>query len=97
MEGVQDARAHLGGPTIRYEDLAADPQRVATEVCAYLRVDFEPGMLSYDVPDQPMIGIGDYTANIRTGQVLPGRPLPATAIAELGHLCDLWGYPHETR
>ena len=33
--------------SVRYEDLASDPDKVLAQVCAFLKIDFEPDMLKY--------------------------------------------------
>jgi len=76
-----EARQALSGITIRYEDFTAEPERIGRELCAYLDVPWEAGMIEYGKRDHgPFLsGIGDFTDRIRTGHVLPGRALPPDA------------------
>jgi hypothetical protein len=90
------ARASLPGPTIRYEDLTAEPETVARGVCTYLGVTFEPSMLTYDTRGGAEIvhGLGDHSSAIRTGAVQAARRLPARQDVppELHELVRAWGY-----
>jgi hypothetical protein len=95
---LEEARAALAGPTVRYEDLTADPARVTRELCEFLDVEWAAAMLDYGAVEQgPFlygIGIGDWSENIRAGRVLPGRPLPPPEEVPgfLMPFCDAWGY-----
>lgn len=93
---IEAARAELTGPTVRYEELTADPAGVLTRLCDWLGVTFEPGMLDYGSSDHGNFrgGIGDWSKNIRSGQVQPAKPLPdpSEVPAELTDLCRAWGY-----
>ncbi|MGH2952303.1 MAG: sulfotransferase family protein, partial [Solirubrobacterales bacterium] len=42
---LDEARAELPGPTVRYEDLTTRPAEVISELCAFLDVPWEPEML----------------------------------------------------
>jgi hypothetical protein len=44
--------------TIRYEDLVADPGTVAPEVCRFLELAYEPGMLAVEETPQERIAAG---------------------------------------
>lgn len=44
-EQIDTARDALPGLTIRYEDLAKEPERVTAEICSYLEVPWERTML----------------------------------------------------
>lgn len=91
---LEEARAELEGLTLRYEDLTADPGGVTRDVCSWLGVRWEPGMVSYGRVDHGRLvsGIGDWSAKIRSGKVQPARPLPAEVPAELLDLAHVWGY-----
>lgn len=93
---VQAARARLDGPTLRYEDLTADPEQAMRTVCRHLRVRYEPGMLAYGRQRHGAFraGIGDWSTAIRSGTVQPARPLPDTEQipAKLRDLTASWGY-----
>jgi Sulfotransferase family len=75
---ITAARLVLPGPTIRYEDLVADPVQVTKEICTYLDLDWEPAML------------GDNGA----GRVKPEPALPSADQVHplLRDLCRSWGY-----
>ncbi|MFI7439308.1 sulfotransferase family protein [Nonomuraea indica] len=96
MTYLEEARAHLQGPTVRYEDLVADPEAVLRGLCDHLGVGWEPAMLDYGRQDHGgfVKGIGDWRDKIRSGTVVEGRPLPSPAEvpAELREICGLWGY-----
>ncbi|MCW6003483.1 sulfotransferase [Micromonospora sp. CPCC 205371] len=93
---LREARRALTGLTVRYEDFTAHPERVSRELCEYLDVPWEAGMVEYGKRDHgPFLsGIGDFTDRIRAGRVLPGRPQPTNAeIPEgLRPLCRTLGY-----
>ena len=96
MNAVEEARRSLPGLTVRYEQLTADPEGVTREICAYLDVPWEPGMLEYGsrAEDEFQRGLGDWTEQIRSGEIQPARPLPpADQVPEsLKGLCRAWGY-----
>jgi len=94
MKAVEEARAALPGLTVRYEDLTADPEAVTREICAFLGVGWEPGMLEYGGDEDMRRGLGDWSDRIKSGAVQPPRPLPAADEIpdELMPLCRAWGY-----
>ena len=51
MTAVEEARQALPGLTVRYEDLTEDPEAVTRQICEFLGVPWEPGMLDYGVQD----------------------------------------------
>jgi hypothetical protein len=69
--GVDDAQSHLPGIEVRYENLLSAPHRVVAAICDHLGVAFEESMLTYQVPEHLVPGIGDFTEKIRTGQIQP--------------------------
>lgn len=93
---LNDARAALPGPTIRYEDLTVQPERTMREICDYLGVRFEPAMLEYDTGRRAGIvkGLGDVGETIMSGQIQGARPMPTVDEVpdELRELCRQWGY-----
>lgn len=93
---LNDARAALPGPTIRYEDLTARPEQTLREICSYLGVQFEPAMLDYDTGRRAGIvkGLGDVGEMIMSGQIQNARPVPTVdeVPQELRELCRQWGY-----
>jgi len=96
MNAVDEARRSLPGLTVRYEDLTADPEAVTREICAFLGVPWEPGMLDYGsrTDDAFHKGLGDWTERIRSGQVQAARSLPPPEQVPdaLKELCRAWGY-----
>ncbi|MFI6289942.1 sulfotransferase family protein [Nonomuraea sp. NPDC050790] len=92
MTAVQRARKALPGPTVRYEDLTADPERATRAVCDYLGLPWEPGMLAYGRPEVIRKGLGDWKDKIASGVVQPARETPAGTPEILKPICEAWGY-----
>jgi hypothetical protein len=96
MTYLEEARSHLDGLTVRYEDLVASPEQELRRICAFLGVGFEPGMLTYGDKDHGgfVKGIGDWRDKIRAGTVVEARPLPDAREVppELAKICALWNY-----
>ncbi|GIH96984.1 sulfotransferase family protein [Planobispora siamensis] len=93
---LQEARQRHPGLDLTYEALVGNPERELRRVCAFLGVDFDPGMPSYGEHDHGVFekGIGDWRDKIRSGRVQNGRPLPAPEeVPEpLREICTAWGY-----
>lgn len=88
---LDEARRKLPGLTVRYEHLAARPAPVVHEICAFLGIDWEPGMLAYQVRDfKP--GIGDWGEKIHSGRPHPAPPPPSEIPGPLREICRTWGY-----
>jgi hypothetical protein len=93
---LDQARRKLGGLTLRYEQLTAEPERVTREICAYLGVEWEPRMIEYGEHDHGRFvpNLGDRSENIRSGRIQPARtfentgPLPP----KLAKYAAAWGY-----
>ncbi|MFI9845070.1 sulfotransferase family protein [Nonomuraea sp. NPDC051941] len=98
MAAVEEARRHLPGVTVTYEQLVADPAAQVGLLCDHLGVAFEPGMLNYGRhPHGPLVrGVGDWLDKIRTGRPQPARPAPAVVPAELAGVAAAWGYTAAT-
>ncbi len=96
MNVVEEARSALPGFTVRYEELTAEPERVVRELCEFLGLPFEPGMLEYGEFDHAGFtpGLGDSSLNIRSGRIQPPAPLPDEIPDGLADICAAWGYPH---
>ena len=92
LDGVEDARRHLPGLEVRYEELTDDPHRVTASICAHLGVGFESSMIEYQVPDQFLSGVGDFTDKIRSGRVQPRRALYVAMDPDLSTACRRWEY-----
>ncbi|HEY7147215.1 MAG TPA: sulfotransferase [Streptosporangiaceae bacterium] len=95
-EGVDEARRELPGLTVRYEDLTAGPAERTRQICAFLGVPWEAGMLEYGKQDHGgfEVFMGDFSDKIKSGMVQGGRPLPRAGEipAELESVCRSWGY-----
>ena len=95
VTAVQEARSELPGATVRYEDLLADPEKVIRELCTFLGVDYEPGMLEYGQAEGRTYkaGLGDWSARIRTGRVQAQDVTEHAEIpARLKKIAKIWGY-----
>ncbi|MEV4578426.1 sulfotransferase [Nonomuraea jabiensis] len=94
MKAVQRARSALPGLTVRYEELSADPEKATREICEFLGLEWEPGMLSYGQQTVLEKGLGDWRDKIRSGAVQPARELPsADQVPDvLKPMCRTWGY-----
>jgi hypothetical protein len=95
VSAVQEARTELPGATVRFEDLLADPETVVRELCTFLGVDYEPGMLDYGQAGARTYkaGLGDWSGRIRSGRV---QTTTITTHAEiprrLKKIAKAWGY-----
>ncbi|WP_326721338.1 sulfotransferase [Streptomyces sp. NBC_00243] len=96
MRTLEQARQHLPGHSIRYEDLTADPESATRALCERLGIPWEPTMTEYGRHDHGEFtkGIGDWTDKIKSGSVQAGRPLPEPGeIPEgLRPMAKAWGY-----
>ena len=95
-EALERARQTYDGPTVRYEELAANPEPTMRRLCAFLGVPWEPAMLQYGRFEHGpyRAGLGDWADKIKTGEVQPPDPPPAPdEIPErLRAMCATWGY-----
>jgi hypothetical protein len=93
---LEDARRNLPGMTVTYEDLVGEPERVVSEICAFLGVPWEPDMLNYGEGDHGpfQVFLGDWSHNIRSGKIQPNIkvPRPGEIHPRLLDLCRAWGY-----
>jgi len=96
VSGVEAARQTLRGLTVKYEDLTADPEQETRRICDYLQLPWERQMLDYGKHDHgPLKPIfGDWSANIKSGQVQEARPLPdPDSVPDLLRgISTRWGY-----
>jgi hypothetical protein len=79
---------------LRYEDLVADPEARLREVCAFLGLEFEPGMLEYHVEglvdhpklaEPPGAGRSRWREQLSPGQVERFEAIAGHLLAELGY------------
>jgi hypothetical protein len=93
---LDEARSHLGGLTIRYEDLVGDAKRVTREVCDFLDVPWDAQMLDYGAVDHGPLAWYEAASGdkITAGRIAPPRPVPAVADLppQLLPACRAWGY-----
>jgi hypothetical protein len=97
MCAVERARDNLSGLTVRYEELATDPEKATREICDFLDIPWEGGMLNYGNDREFVKGVGDWSQKIRSGSVQPPRDLPLdTDIPPaLVDISQRWGYLRE--
>jgi hypothetical protein len=93
---VEAARQAHDGITVRYEDLASDPAAVTRRLCEFLGVPWEEAMLDYGQFSHGRFkaGLGDWSENIKSGEVKPPSPPPPAdeippALLEVSRA---WGY-----
>lgn len=93
---LEQARTALPGLTVRYEDLAQEPEQVTQQICAFLDVPWERSMLDYGRADHGPFRnrLGDWSAKIKSGRIHSDVALPAAAEipAPLTDLARAWGY-----
>jgi hypothetical protein len=93
---LEKARNAHPGLTVRYEDLASDPERVTKEICAFLGVEWEPAMLNYGEYDHGRFrpGLGDWSKKIKSGEIHAPGPSPTLEETPepLRELAQQWGY-----
>ncbi|MGH8900029.1 MAG: sulfotransferase family protein [Egibacteraceae bacterium] len=96
---MDEARAELAGPTVRYEDLTTHPEEVISQLCTFLDVPWEPEMLDYGRFDHGPFdhgpfapGLGDWSENIHSGRIQPPRPMSTKIPEALEPCCTSWGY-----
>ncbi|MGW0736768.1 sulfotransferase family protein [Streptomyces sp. NPDC002851] len=95
-EHLEEARRELPGLTITYEDLTAEPENTTREICSYLGVEWEPGMLDYGKQDHGTFTphIGDWSSNIKSGRIQAAREADGTEqlSPRLREIAEAWGY-----
>jgi hypothetical protein len=93
-EALERARQTYAGHTVRYEDLTAEPERETRAICAFLGLEWEPGMLEYGNFDHGRykVGLGDWADKIKTGQIQPPEPPPEDIPPALREMTEKWGY-----
>jgi Sulfotransferase family len=95
-DALEKARHDFPGLTVRYEELASEPERVTQELCAFLGVPWERTMIDYGRFEHGRykVGLGDWKEKIRSGHVQPPEPPPPVEEIHpsLLGLCRAWGY-----
>jgi hypothetical protein len=95
-KAVEEARRTREGITVRYEDLASDPAAATRQLCEYLRVPWEEQMLDYGKFSHGSFkaGLGDWSENIKSGEVKPPSPPPRPDEIPPGlvEIARAWGY-----
>jgi hypothetical protein len=91
---VEEARQELPGLTVRYEDITVDPETETKRICEFLGVEWEASMLDYGDASHGAFkaGLGDWSAQIKAGKVLPPRPTPDEVPESLREITAAWGY-----
>ncbi len=96
IELLEEARRHLGGFTIRYEDLVTDTKRVTRDICGFLDVPWDVQMLDYGAVDHGPLAWYEAASGdkITAGRIAAPRPVPADADIppRLVPACRAWGY-----
>ncbi|MER7567856.1 sulfotransferase [Streptomyces sp. NPDC097941] len=96
IEELTEARAHLDGITVRYEDLTKSPDVATKDICEYLGIPWEAGMLNYGSQDHGSFRmfLGDWHEKISSGVIQPHRGLPDIngLPDDLAGLCRGLGY-----
>jgi Sulfotransferase family len=96
VDAVDEARGKLPGLTVRYEDLTERPADITREICAFLGVEWHPGMLEYGKQEHGPFQayIGDWSDNIKSGKIQQARelPRPDEVPDSLREVARRWGY-----
>jgi len=95
VRALEKARNTHPGHTLRYEDLTREPERVTRELCAFLGVRWEPGMLQYgEAQRKYRKGLGDWSDKIKSGRIEPADepPKPDEVPEKLRPIAKTWGY-----
>ncbi|MGW7238296.1 sulfotransferase family protein [Streptomyces sp. NPDC054804] len=97
-EKLEEARLNIpGAHVVTYEDLTAAPERVTRDLCGYLGVPWESGMLDYGKQDHGTFRpkLGDWSSEIKSGRIQAARQADPTAELppRLAEIAKAWGYP----
>lgn len=73
------ARDQVGGFTVKYEDLTSRPEQVTRDLCTWLDVPWEAGMLDYLEHDHGEFAarLGDWHDQIKSGKIRAAPADPA--------------------
>ncbi|MFJ9033208.1 sulfotransferase family protein [Streptomyces sp. NPDC102274] len=95
-ERLDESRNAVDGCVVTYERLTTDPENVTREICAFLGVEWEPGMLDYGRHDhgdfRPQLG--DWSDTIKSGVIKPAQRVetPHDLPSRLVEIAKSWGY-----
>jgi hypothetical protein len=96
-ETLQEAQAGLDGHVVTYERLTADPEKATRDICDYLGVEWDPGMLEYGEKDHGTFRphMGDWSEKIKSGKIQPAREGDHYdgLSPQLTRIAEAWGYP----
>lgn len=93
ITALEGARQRYDGLTVKYEELASEPERVTKELCAFLGLDWEATMLDYGQHDRSFKpGLGDWKDKIKSGKIQAPTPPPADVHPDLIPFVGAWGY-----
>jgi hypothetical protein len=78
----------------RYCEALEDPAGVTRRVCEFLDIPWEPEMVEYGKFDHGRYkpALGDWSENIKSGQVQKSKPPPAETPEPLRPIAAKWGY-----
>jgi len=93
-EALEDARQAYDGITVRYERLTEEPEAVTREICSFLDLEWEPGMIEYGQYDHGRYksGLGDWSEKIKSGEIQKAKPPPPETPEPLRPIAAKWGY-----
>ncbi len=95
-EKLEEARQVLGGHTLTYEQLTADPAEVTRGICRFLGLEWEAEMLNYGQYDHGTFRpqLGDWSSTIKSGVIKTARQYDESTELppRLAELAKIWGY-----
>jgi sulfotransferase family protein len=95
-EKLEEARQNLDSHVLTYEDLTAEPEKTTRNLCGFLDVPWEPGMLDYGRQDHGAFRpqLGDWSDDIKSGRIHRARAAdPGVRLPErLAEIARSWGY-----
>lgn len=94
MGPLEEARGALPGPTVRYEELVSEPERVVQGLCDSLGIEWEPQMLEYGRIEGRTFkaGLGDWSNRIRSGRIQEREVATMEIPLRLSKVAKSWGY-----
>ncbi|WNE95158.1 sulfotransferase [Streptomyces luomodiensis] len=99
-EKLEEARQTLPGHTVTYEQLTGEPEKATREICRFLGVEWEAGMLDYGRHDHGTFRphMGDWSTTITSGKIQPARRVDhrPDLPPRLAEIAEAWGYQATT-